>query len=758
MQKIERYALDVTGVVQGVGFRPYIYNLALKHKLSGWVLNSGEGVSLEIEGSSDDCKAFLAEVKLLAPELARIDNITINQINVLFESDFVILPSRNGHKTTLIPPDMGICHDCLADLFNKTNRRYRYPFTNCTNCGPRFTIVKDLPYDRHNTAMAKFPLCPDCEREFVTPLDRRFQDQPNCCPNCGPRLIYREEGKVACGDPITQAKFAIRAGKIIAVKGIGGYHLVCDALNENAVAELRRRKLRQNKPFAVMMDSINTVKQYCDCTDYEERLLTSQRRPIVLLAKKNGTRQVASQVAPGNQRLGVMLPYTPLHYLLTEDTKVLVMTSANYSDEPIIYNDQEQEKLTALVDAILDHDREILHRCDDSVLACPVEGQHIFIRRSRGFVPEPLTIADCQSNILALGAQQKNTFCLTRGNEAFISQHIGDLDDLSAYLGYQQEIDFFVNLFDCSPDYLAHDIHPQYLSTKYAREFPQKLPLIAVQHHHAHLASVLAEHNHQNLAIGLIYDGTGYGEDGNLWGGEILLGDRCGYQRVAHLLEAPLPGGEQAIKEPWRAAAGYLSLSYAGDDISQIAPTGLLTDSWPLVRQAMRAGFNTPLTSAMGRLFDAVAALLDLGRKVDYDGQAAVALEQVAAKEEEFAYEMPIINRTNEYILDWRQTIRDIISDLNCSTAIDIIAARFHNTIVKTSVDICCRLRDERNINTVALSGGCWQNFILLTRAQQQLHEAGFNVLVNSAVPINDGGIAYGQAAVAAAKINKGAL
>ena len=757
MENRERYALEVQGIVQGVGFRPYVYTLAIAHHLTGWVLNSGTGVSIEIEGTASECSAFLADLRNKVPELARIDNIDIQKIAITNEDSFVILPSRDGKRTTLIPPDMSICEACLAEIRDKNNRRYRYPFTNCTNCGPRFTIIKDLPYDRHNTSMAEFVLCDACQKEFFDPLDRRFHDQPNCCSECGPKLSYYDrDGNPISGDPLQNAKADINRGKVIAVKGIGGYHLVCDALNSDAVELLRQRKLRQNKPFAVMFADLDTLKRYCDCTPKEQELLTSQRRPIVLLAKKDGGLQVAEAVAPANKHLGTMLPYTPIHYLLMEGFEVLVMTSANYSDEPIIYNGENADKLAALVDARLEHNREILHRCDDSVIYCTEDGQSIFIRRSRGFVPEAISINGCRHSILAVGAEQKNTFCLTKDNKAFISQHIGDLDNHLAYSGYQKEIAFFGKLFDSQPDYIAHDMHPQYLSTQYAHDAYPQLPKIPVQHHHAHLASVLAEHCCAEKAIGLIYDGTGYGTDGKLWGGEVLVGDSYSFQRAAHLLYAPLPGGEKAIKEPWRTALGCLSMIYDTDTIEKIAPTGLLAHNWQVLLQAASSGFNAPFTSGMGRLFDAVAALSGIGRIVDYDGQAAIALEQLLDRTEKGSYDISITAEDDGYLLDWREMLTQILTDIHNKTDVGVISARFHRAICNISLDICLRLRDETGINIVALSGGCWQNLFLINNVKKQLAENGFKVLINSRVPINDGGISYGQAAVAAAQIEKG--
>jgi hydrogenase maturation protein HypF len=767
----ERYSVEVHGIVQGVGFRPYVYALALRHGLNGWVLNSAIGVLIEIEGKPEHCAAFLRDLEPLAPRLARVDEIIIKPMAMQQEHGFAIHRSVGGEKRTLIPPDTGLCEACLADIRDPQNRRYRYPFTNCTNCGPRFTIIRDLPYDRALTTMADFPLCEPCRAEYLDPANRRFHAQPNACADCGPRLLYQDgEGREEQEQPLELAREQIAVGRIIAVKGIGGYHLVCDALNEKAASELRRRKYRWDKPFAVMLPDLETARRYCEISATEAELLASQRRPIVVLEQLPQGEQVAEAVSPGNKTLGVMLPYTPLHYLLIEGFQALVMTSANYADEPIIYEDEaaaallEQrsdadggDPLPPLADGVLSHNRAIYRRCDDSVMFC-VDDTPLFTRRSRGWAPQPLHITDCSRNILALGGEQKNTFCLSRDKEAFLSQHIGDLDNLATYASFKREIEFFTKMFASRPQLIVHDLHPQYLSTQYAFAEVGPLPRLAVQHHQAHLASVLAEHGLAGPAIGLIFDGTGYGEDGCLWGGEVLVGDMAASRRAAHLLYTPLPGGEKAIHEPWRMAMSCLLTTYGAEDLPLLAPEGLLTADWRLLLQAVSAGINAPLTSGMGRLFDAVAALAGIGRYVNYEGQAAVMLEQAIDKAADGAYDFELISKDGAYIIDWRTVIRAVMADLQQGAGAGEVAARFHRGLVSLCREICIKLREDTGLNMVALSGGCWQNRFLLAAAQEELTKEGFQVYFNSQVPINDGGTAFGQAAVAAAKALKGEI
>jgi len=758
-----RYAVEVQGIVQGVGFRPFVFRLAEELRLTGWVYNSAAGVSLEIEGEEEACRDLIRRLYDEAPLLARVDRVEAKPIPPQGGLAFVIRPSRLGEKNTLVSPDMGICPDCLAELRDPANRRYRYAFTNCTNCGPRFTIIESLPYDRPFTTMRDFPLCGDCAAEYHDPRDRRFHAQPNACPACGPRLSFRDrEGGSPAGDPLALTQQWLKAGRIMAIKGLGGYHLACDARNGAAVSELRRRKYRWDKPFALMAPDLETARRFCQISGAEAALLTSQRRPIVLLNKGPGSLELAGDIAPGNGRLGMMLPYTPLHDLLLEGFDALVMTSGNLSEEPIAYDDQEAFlKLRLIADGFLTHDRAIFRRCDDSVMV-HAAGLPRLVRRSRGYAPEPLFIPDSGRNILATGGSQKNTFCLTRGNQAFLSQHIGDLLNLPTFKGYCREIDYFRQMFSSEPQILAYDPHPEYLSTKYAVAYEGDVIKAPVQHHHAHLASVLAEHRLDEPVVGLIFDGTGYGADGRLWGGEVLVGDLTSYWRAAHLLCLPLPGGEQAIREPWRQALSALRLAAGRDALERAAPPGLLAEGWRLVLQATEQGLNAPFSSGMGRLFDAAAALIGIGRRVNYEGQAAVELEQVIDDSAAGAYRIDVIPDSEaggaSRLLDWRPLIISLAGDLRRGTPPGALAVRFHRAVVNVCLEICERLREETGLNRVALSGGCWQNVWLLEHAWAALEQAGFRVYGNSQVPANDGGIAYGQAAVAAALARKGEI
>ncbi|MDO4581030.1 MAG: carbamoyltransferase HypF [Bacillota bacterium] len=742
---MKRYAIKVHGIVQGVGFRPFVYGQAQRAALSGWVLNDANGVSIEIEGAPAACDAFIAALREHPPALSRVDEVIVAERPPLGEQGFEIRHSRAGLKSTLISPDMGTCDDCLADIRDPANRRYRYPFANCTNCGPRFTIIRDLPYDRGLTTMSGFVMCEACNREFIDPLDRRFHAQPIACAECGPRLRFTDaRGAEISGEPLDLAALALSEGKLLALKGLGGFHLLCDAQNADAVQTLRQRKYRYDKPFALMLADSDTARRFCDISAKEQALLESRRRPIVLLKKKAGGDYLAPQIAPGNGRLGVMLPYTPLHYLLSERRPALVATSGNISDEPIVYEDERvYEVLGAIADFVLTHDRGIFRRIDDSVLI-HAAGAPRLIRRARGYVPESRHLRRCRANILALGGEQKNTFTLTRGEQAFISQHIGDLDNIATLESLRREIGYYISMFEAEPEIIAHDLHPRYLSTQLAAEFDGGLPRVAVQHHHAHLASVMAEHGLTGELLGLIYDGSGYGEDGCLWGGELLLGDLGGYQRRAHLLYLPLPGGEAAIRAPWRAAMSALhaAMPQAAEQFSW--PEA----DWPLLLQAARRGVNAPLSSGMGRLFDAAAVLAGGRGYVNYEGQAAVEFEQAIDDSCDGVYQCALAGD----IIDWRPMVAELWRDRQRGASRGRMAARFHRGLVEMSLRLCLRQREQSGVNDVALSGGCWMNVYLLEHTMAALREQGFNVYANSAVPANDGGLSFGQAAVAAAK------
>ncbi len=756
-----RFALKVSGIVQGVGFRPFVYALAKSLCLDGWVFNNDEGVSIEIEGEQADCNLFSRRLVAEAPMLARVTNISRSLLTPSGEQGFSIRASESGKRsfkilpapTTLISPDMGICGDCLRELCDPNDRRYRYAFINCTNCGPRFTIIEALPYDRAMTTMKSFPMCADCAKEYIAPDNRRFHAQPNACRVCGPSLSFCDNhGNVQSGDAIMLAQKALFDGQVIAVKGLGGYHLVCDATNDATVRLLRRRKYRWDKPFALMMPDLQRVAHCCNYNDQEAQLLSSQRRPIVLLRKSGDAGQLSPQIAPGNPRIGVMLPYTPLHYLLMERFDALVMTSGNYSDEPIVYKDSEALAILGkIADGFLTHNREIFRRCDDSV-ACFAAGKTRLLRRSRGWAPEPLAIAGSPKQLLAVGGEQKNTFCLVRDQQAFLSQHIGDLDNIVTLKSFENEIGYFKQMFEIEPQLIVHDLHPEYLSSKYAQQQERQLPLLGVQHHHAHLAAVVSEHNISGEAIGLIFDGTGYGEDGCLWGGEVLIGDCLNYSRFAHLDYVPLPGGEAAIKQPWRMALSYIAAACGESKMDRYAH--LFGDGYRLLWHSVGQGINAPLSSGMGRLFDGVAALCADKLTVNYEGQAAVELELAINNNIEGAYGFTIEKSGEKYLIGWHQLIRDALIDVRTAGRA-AVATRFHRAIVNLCREICRLARQQSGLDQVVLSGGVWQNIYLLEQVTSTLEEDGFSVYAGEQLPANDGCICYGQAAVAIAKMKE---
>jgi hydrogenase maturation protein HypF len=721
---VERRRLRVQGVVQGVGFRPFVYGLAQRHSLGGFVLNDGAGVVIEAEGDSVRLDAFMASLREEAPDLARVDSITTESLRARGERDFAIAASEAAARTALIPPDVATCEECLRELFDPADRRYRYPFVNCTQCGPRFTIVTAVPYDRANTTMASFPLCRDCRREYEDPSDRRFHAEPIACPVCGPRLRIEHVAPAgaADADPLDAAVTLLRRGGIVAVKGLGGYHLACDAGNEDSVATLRARKHREEKPFALMTAEPDAV---AEPTGAETALARSRERPIVLVRRRDRA-PVARSVAPGTPWLGVMLPYTPLHHVLVADfAGPLVMTSGNRSDEPIAFEDDEaKERLSGIADAFLTHDRPIHRRCEDSVVrtAFPV-------RRSRGFVPVAVPLpVEAARPILAVGAELKATFCVARGREAFLSPHLGDLDSELAYRAFQADLALYVDMLAVEPGVVAYDLHPEYLATKWALE--QDAELVGVQHHHAHAAACLAEHGDEGPALAIVFDGTGYGTDGTLWGGEILRCDLVAFERLAHLEPIPLPGGEAAIREPWRVAAAYLER--AGRPVPFAR--------WPQVRHALAV--NAPPASGMGRLFDAVAAVLGVADQVTYEGQAAIELEQLAGEKRAQPYRW--------LFGDGASLVGAVADDLAEGRPHAEIAAAFHETVAVGAAEACAEAGDPR---TVVLSGGSFQNLRLLVATRQRLEEIGFRVLTHRLLPPNDGGISYGQAVVAAARL-----
>lgn len=706
-----RRRFRVRGVVQGVGFRPFVHGLAVRHGLGGFVLNDGEGVVIEVEGDALSLEVFAASLRAEAPPLARVETVTMESLQLRGEERFTIAASRSAGGAAAIPPDVATCDDCLRELYDPADRRYRYPFLNCTQCGPRFTIVRAVPYDRPSTTMAGFPMCADCRREYDDPGDRRFHAEPIACPACGPRLSM----------PLEEAVSLLRAGAIVAVKGLGGYHLACDAASEEAVSRLRARKHRDEKPFALMTVA---PEELCDASSEEWSLLRSRMRPIVLLRRRHGA-AVAESVAPGSQWLGVMLPYTPLHHLLADDVaRPLVLTSGNVADEPIAFDDAEAHaRLGDVADAFLSHDRPIHRRCEDSVVRAAFP-----IRRSRGYAPGSLPLAAGSRSIVAAGAELKSTFCVTRGGEAFLSPHLGDLDSAPAYQAFRTDLALYLAMLDVSLDVVAHDLHPEYLSTKWALE--QDAELVGVQHHHAHAAACLAEHGEPGPALALVFDGTGYGTDETLWGGELLRCDLAGFERLAHLEPVPLPGGEAAIREPWRMAA--LHLERAG--------VAVPWPRWELVRESLKLA--PPLSSGMGRLFDAVAAVLGVRDRVTYEGQAAVELEQLAGTERAEPYPWRFGDTTG--------LVATCHAELRAGRAAREIAARFHETVAAGAATACA---EAGGPETVVLSGGSFQNLRLLDSTRSRLETRGFRVLSHRLVPPNDGGISYGQAAVAARRI-----
>ena len=750
----------VHGTVQGVGFRPYVYRLAHECRLAGFVLNDASGVLLEVEGQERAVDDFLARLPREAPPLAVVQSVSVSAGVPTGESGFAIRDSPRGEVADApITPDTATCDDCLAELLDPADRRHRYPFINCTNCGPRFTIVQGIPYDRPFTTMTGFTMCSHCQAEYDDPGDRRFHAQPNACPVCGPaaRLLDPSGAALDWGDGVDAVHAAARAlvaGRIVAVKGIGGYHLACRADDEEAVATLRARKHREDKPFALMAVDVAAACLLVMLGATEEGLLPAARRPIVLAPRRPEAR-VAAAVAPGAPELGVMLPYTPLHHLLLRDSgTALVMTSGNLSDEPIAFHDADAlERLGPIADLVLTHDRPIETRTDDSVVRAVSIGEErhpLFLRRSRGYVPEHHELpVPATRPLLACGAEQKNTFCVAKGSRAWVSHHIGDLEHFATHQAFREGIAHFERMFAVAPELIAHDLHPGYLSTTYALE-RDDLELIGVQHHHAHLAACLAEHGRRGPAVGAIFDGTGYGLDGTVWGGELLVGDLTSFERSGHLRPVRMPGGSAAIREPWRMAFAWLSEAL-GEAPS--LPVGLAADvdadAWRSMSKLAVAPELSPMTTSVGRLFDAAAAICGLRARVNYEGQAAVELEARAARAA--APRHYEIELAPELILDPRAAIRAIATDVAAGVDVGDVAAGFHAAMTAATVDACARLAAERGLDSVVLSGGVFQNRLLLESAAGALVRGGLQVLVPTVLPPNDGGISFGQAAVAAA-------
>ncbi len=737
-----RRGIRVRGTVQGIGFRPTVYRIATELALSGFVRNDSEGVWIEIEGGPDRLTRFVERLVGEVPPLGRIDQLHIVDLPAAGGAAFAVIASAAWTCAgAIVPADAATCDDCLRELHDPADRRHRYPFINCTNCGPRYTIVRDVPYDRARTTMHAFTLCPRCRAEYEDPADRRFHAEANACPACGPRLTFARDGRASAeGEAALQAALAeLAAGRIVAVKGLGGFHLAVDAARADAVARLRERKRRPDKPLAVMARSLHYIEAIAEVSDEARRALVSPARPIVLCPTRRGA-HVAPGVAPGLGEVGAMLPYTPLHHLLLAGVPLLVMTSGNRAEEPIAKdNDDAQRRLAGIADAFLLHDREIHTRADDSVVRSVAGGVQP-VRRSRGFVPEPIALGASAPPICAVGAELKNTVCVTRGDQAYLGPHIGDLENHETHAFFTEVIRKLARLLGVTPEVIAHDLHPDYLSTRWALDDGR--PREPVQHHHAHLAACLVDNGASGPVIGVAFDGTGCGPAGDLWGGEILLADLVGFTRLAHLRPLALVGGEAAIREPWRLAAA--ALVDAGLPLDRLA-------RFPRLAQIVRLIDRAPRATGAGRWFDAVAALCGLRDAITYEGQAAIELEAVAAPGDHGDYPFAITETGGRPdAFDLRPTVGAVVADLGRGVAADVVAARFHRTLALVVVAAARRARALRGVGRVALSGGCFQNRILTETAMRLLEDEGFEVLVHRRVPPNDGGVALGQAAVTA--------
>jgi hydrogenase maturation protein HypF len=811
---VRRVRLRVEGTVQGVGFRPYVYRLAGDLGLAGWVMNDEHGVLAEVEGEVAAVERFLARLPEDTPPLATVEDILTEDVSPSGADTFEILRSAERGEPdawaaasrplvlseAAVSPDVATCADCLAELLDPTDRRYRYPFVNCTNCGPRFTIVRGVPYDRPLTTMADFEMCPACRAEYDDPRNRRFHAQPNACPACGPavRLFDRRgrpvsvldppsatNGAAAGGsataepdtataaepdtappakpdtaptaaDPLATAAAALDGGAIVAVKGLGGYHLACRADDERAVALLRARKRREDRPFALMAGDLTIAQMLVELTPPEQQLLLGRERPIVI-ARRHPNAPVAPSVAPRSADLGVMLPYSPLHHLLLADceTTTLVMTSGNVSDEPIAYEDGEAlARLGGIADLLLTHDRPIHMRTDDSVVRAVASRRPLVLRRSRGWVPGsvdlPLT---ARRPLLACGAELKSTFCVAKGRRAWVGHHIGDLRNWETLRSFREGVEHFERVFAVEPAVVAHDLHPDYLSTVYALE-REGVEHVGVQHHHAHLAACLAEHGERGPAVGAIFDGAGHGGDGTVWGGELLVGGLDGFERAGSLWPVRLPGGDRAAREPWRMACAWLSA--VSESSPPPPPPHLLADvspeRWEQVGRLCITGLASPLTTSAGRLFDAVAALCGLRAMATYEGQAAAELEGVADVADAGAYPLPLVESGGLLLLDARATVTAVLADLDAGASPALVSARFHTALATATAAACERLAERAGLSAVVLSGGVFQNRLLLERTAEQLERSALRVLVPERLPPNDGGISYGQAAIAAAR------
>ncbi|MCL6621877.1 MAG: carbamoyltransferase HypF [Syntrophobacterales bacterium] len=751
-----RRRLEVRGLVQGVGFRPFVYRLAREERLTGWVRNTSQGVELEVEGEPAAVAGFMARLRAELPPLARLDEVRLTELPLEWDGAFVIRESHGaGDTEPVIPPDAGLCRECAREVLDPTNRRFRYPFTNCTHCGPRFTIIRQVPYDRDRTTMAAFAMCPDCRREYEDPGDRRFHAEPTACPVCGPRAWVEQGGRELPGDAVEVAAALLKTGRIVAVKGLGGFHLACDARNREAVRLLRARKGRRDKPFAVMVRDLAEARRVAYLDDQAVALLLSPARPIVLVPAREDA-DLAPEVAPGHRLVGLLLPYTPLHLLLLQAAPpALVMTSGNLSEEPLVAdNAAARMKLASLADAFLCHDREIEVPCDDSVVRV-IPGGMIPIRRARGYVPQPLALpVAAPQEILGVGAEQKSTFCLAWGDKALLSQHLGDLDSPETYDYFRRAVRHLAALSRRRPMVAAHDLHPDYLSSRYAREL-SGVRLIGVQHHHAHLAACLAENGVTGPALGLALDGTGFGPDGTVWGGELLVADLASFTRLGHLAWVRLPGGEAAIRRPARMAAAYLWAAYGEGFQERLAALGLSFEALErrLLERQLAAGWQSPLTSSAGRLFDAAAAALGICRVRTYEGQPAIALEMAAAPGEDPVYPFPVAAGGGKLLLDGPALFRAAVEDALAGTVPARVAGRFLASFSAGLAEALLHARERTGLSRVALSGGVFQNALVVQSLSARLAAAGFEVLTHHLTPPNDACISLGQVAVAAARL-----
>jgi len=756
---IKRARYLFTGIVQGVGFRPFIYRLAVRQGLAGFVQNRPDGVLVEVEGTPPAIDSFFSSVSRELPPLANITGVASSEIAVTGDTEFKIIISNNeGQGDVHIAPDSAVCADCLKELFDPACRRFRYPFINCTNCGPRLTIINDIPYDRVHTSMACFLLCPQCRTEYENPGNRRFHAEPNACPVCGPQLELRDaDGEIIpCEDPVERAIELIAAGNVLAIKGLGGFHLCVDATSDEAVKKLRSRKYREEKPLAIMVRDIEQTRLIAEINDEEKALLSSVQRPIVLLKKKKNDR-ISTFVAPFVSSLGIMLPYAPLHYLLLENKLLaLVMTSANQVDEPIcISNREAQNRLKGIADYFLVHNRDILVRCDDSI-AFVTGGKPQLLRRSRGYAPRPLILKESFPAVLALGPQLKTTQCILKDNFAFLSPHIGDMETPQARDFFHESLALMKRITQSDPQIIACDYHPAYYSTRVAQEL-KEVRIVHVQHHHAHIVSCMAENQIDGDVIGLAMDGTGFGLDGNAWGGEFLIANLTQFQRFGHLQYFVLPGGQKAIHEPWRIGVSLLRQAY-GKSWPEIASRLKLTPdqtNFELLDKIIETRLNSPISSGMGRLFDGVAAIMGLRRRVSFEGQAAMELE-AKAKSAGVVLPFEILRNPDEsYILDVSAAIRAIVENMFSGKSIEEIASAFHSTLAAAFAAMSFEMRKLTGNNRVALSGGCFQNRVILEGTVAELKKNSFDVYYHSQIPANDGGVSLGQAVIAGSIIKK---